>query len=214
MKLLLVRHGQTDSNLSLSLDTAMPGAPLNNTGLQQAAVLPDYLSQQGLLTTVSSLWVSPILRARQTIASLEQALGMTAAVREGLREVNAGDLEMANDEVSTRCYIDTSRSWMVGRLGCRMPGADDGRTTLRRFDDVVEEIAAHTQSTAGEAGTALLLAHGTVLRLWTALQAAKLAGVDPAWIAERPMQNTAVSVVSGQPGKWRLESWNNGEFTA
>ena len=36
MKLVLMRHGQTNANISGALDTAEPGAPLNPEGLRQA----------------------------------------------------------------------------------------------------------------------------------------------------------------------------------
>ena len=36
MRLILIRHGETQSNVDRLLDTAHPGAPLTATGLQQA----------------------------------------------------------------------------------------------------------------------------------------------------------------------------------
>ena len=59
------------------------------------------------------------------------------------------------------------------------------------------------------------MAHGTVLRLWTALAAAQAAGADPAWIAEHPMSNAGISVVEGSPEDgWRLVDWNEGQWRA
>ncbi len=214
MKLLLVRHGQTSSNVSGAIDTALPGAPLNATGLSQAESLPGRLAQAGLLEAIGSLWVSPVLRARQTMEPIARATGQEVQVREGLREVEAGELEMRTDATAVRCYTDTTRSWMVGRLGCRIPGGQDGEVTFARFNAVVQEIAACTAAVAGDDGTALLVAHGTVLRLWTALAAAAGGGADAAWIAEHPMGNTAVTVADGDPGHgWGLASWNAGEWT-
>lgn len=208
-----MRHGHTSSNTLSALDTAFPGAPLDETGQAQAQALVSTLGEQGLLETISSLWVSPLLRARQSIAPLEQALGQQAQVREGLREVRAGDLEMAQDPAAIGCWTDTTRSWMVGRTRCRLPGSpEDGAQTLARFDAVVEEI---WQKTAAQdpGGTALLLAHGTVLRLWTAQRAAAATGATSAWIAEHPMGNTALSGVEGSPQEgWFLAGWNDGEW--
>lgn len=216
MKLLLVRHGQTSSNLAGALDTMIPGAPLNDTGLAQAGSLPRRLAATGFLEGLTSLWVSPILRARQTIAPVESATRLEAHVREGLREVLAGDIEMRTDAASVRCYMDTTRSWMVGRLGCRMPGGQDGEETFTRFDAVVHEIAELTADRSGDGadgGRALLVAHGTILRLWTALAAAVGGGADPAWVAEHPMGNGAITLVEGDPeAGWRLLSWNEGEW--
>ena len=212
MKLLLVRHGRTIANIMGALDTAFPGNPLDTVGHEQAASLPGRLAETGDLDAISSLWVSPIERARQTIAPVEEATGLTARIRSGLREVLAGDLEMNTDAESVVCYTDTTRAWMIGRLHCRLPGSpENGRTTFARFDGVVDEIARATDPD----GAALLVAHGTVLRLWTALAAADGGGVEPAWIADHPMRNAGVSVAEGDPeGGWRLVSWNEGEWRA
>ena len=195
-----------------ALDTAFPGNPLDEVGRDQAEGLPARLAASGGLEGISCLCVSPILRARQTMAPLESATGLTARVDAGLREVLAGDLEMNTDVRSMRCYTDTTRAWMVGRTGARIPGShEDGADTFERFHGAVTRIAHSTP----ESGTALLVAHGTVLRLWTALAAAPTAGADPAWIAEHPMRNAGISVVEGDPATgWRLVTWNEGEWAA
>lgn len=212
MKLILVRHGRTIGNVMRALDTAFPGNPLDETGASQADGLPERLAGAGHLEGLTTLAVSPILRARQTIAPIEAATGLNARIDSGLREVLAGDLEMHTDTRSMLCYMHTTRSWMVGRTAARIPGShEDGESTFERFNDAVERLA---QDTPAE-GTALLVAHGTVLRLWTALAAARAAGADPAWIAEHPMSNAGISVVQGDPQDgWRLVDWNEGQWRA
>ena len=104
-----------------ALDTAFPGNPLDEVGLGQADGLPDRLDKAGLLQGLGSLWVSPILRARQTIAPIEAATGLSATVDSGLREVLAADLEMNTDARSVACYVDTTRAWMAGRPPAASP---------------------------------------------------------------------------------------------
>lgn len=214
MKLILVRHGRTIANVMGALDTAFPGNDLDAVGRAQAEALPERLTT-GLLETVGSLWVSPIARARQTIAPVERVTGLEARVHSGLREVLAGDLEMRTDRESVLCYTDTTRAWMVGRLHARLPGSpENGQDTFERFDAVVRQ-AAGQEGQAGERPDALLVAHGTILRLWTALAAARGAGVDPAWIANHPMTNAGLSVVEGDPERgWVLRSWADGTWSA
>ena len=183
-----------------ALDTAFPGNPLDEVGLGQADGLPDRLDKAGLLQGLGSLWVSPILRARQTIAPIEAATGLSATVDSGLREVLAADLEMNTDARSVACYVD------------RIPGSpEDGHDTLQRFDDAVGRIYGQTAQ-AGDSA-ALLVSHGTALRLWTSLRAAAGGGVDPLWVADRPMHNTGITVVDGDPGAgWSLTSWDDGAW--
>ena len=154
-----------------ALDTAFPGNPLDEVGLGQADGLPDRLDKAGLLQGLGSLWVSPILRARQTIAPIEAATGLSATVDSGLREVLAADLEMNTDARSVACYVDTTRAWMAGRPACRIPGSpEDGHDTLQRFDEAIDRICEQA-ARAGDSA-ALLVSHGTALRLWTSLRAA------------------------------------------
>ncbi len=144
MKLILVRHGRTIANVMGALDTAFPGNPLDEVGLAQAASLPGRLREAGHLEDISSLWVSPILRARQTIAPVERATGLQAQICSGLREVLAGDLEMNTDAASIACYTDTTRAWMIGRLHARLPGSpeDGAGTVLRVWTALVAATAA------------------------------------------------------------------------
>ena len=215
MKLLLVRHGRTIANIMGALDTAFPGNSLDATGLTQAASLPNRLDTDQL-AEISSLWTSPIARARQTIAPLEGATGLTADIDSGLREVLAGDLEMCTDARSVACYTDTTRAWMIGRTAARLTGRPaDGADTCARFAAAGARSARAPAADVGADGTALLVAHGTVLRLWTALAAAPGGGADPAWIADHPMRNTGISVVEGDPEcGWSLVDWNEGEWSA
>lgn len=222
MKLILVRHGRTIANVMSALDTAFPGQPLDEIGREQAATIPGRLEDAGLLEGISSLWVSPILRARQTMEPVEQATGLRATILPGLREVLAGDLEMATDERSVACYVDSTRAWMAGRLAARIPGSlEDGHDSLGRFDAAVRAIAEHAADEAPEGasgtggGAALLVSHGTVLRLWASLRAAADGGVDPLWVAEHPLRNTGIAVVEGDPDSgWRLLDWNDGAWRA
>lgn len=206
MQLILIRHGQTEANLLRALDTAIPGAPLTETGQAQAQSLPQRVTP--LLRGQVSLWVSPILRTRQTIAPLEKALGLQANIRHGLREVIAGELEMRNDNDSVGCYIDTTRAWMTGRMRSRMPAGQSGVETFQRFEAVVREAAASTP----QDGTIIITAHGTILRLFGCVGTH---GADPNWLCNQPIANTGICIAQGNLLQgWDLKVWNNGQWVA
>lgn len=206
MQLILIRHGQTEANLLRALDTAIPGAPLTETGQAQAQSLPQRVTP--LLRGQVSLWVSPILRTRQTIAPLEKALGLQANIRHGLREVIAGELEMRNDDDSVGCYIDTTRAWMTGRMRSRMPAGQSGVETFQRFEAVVREAAASTP----QDGTIIITAHGTILRLFGCVGTH---GADPSWLCNQPIANTGICIAQGNLLQgWDLKVWNNGQWVA
>jgi probable phosphoglycerate mutase len=90
VRLFLVRHAQTTSNVGRALDTAYPGAALTGLGLDQAARLAAALAGQPL----DAVAASPLLRAQQTAAAVASPRGITVATLDGLREIAAGELEM------------------------------------------------------------------------------------------------------------------------
>jgi broad specificity phosphatase PhoE len=195
MRLLLIRHGQTSSNVGHHLDTAEPGPGLTELGHQQAAALPETLRAEG----IEVVYASSLVRTQQTAAPLAASLGLDVQVRRGLREVYAGALEMANDPRSVQTYLSTAIGWADGALHRRMPGADeDGAEVLGRFDEVVEEVAV-----AG-AGVAALVSHGAIIRAWTA---ARAGNVTPDFAARNVVSNTGVVILTGMPGRWQVEYW-------
>lgn len=82
MELLLIRHARP-----IRIDDAGgPADPeLTDLGHRQAKAMADWLSAEPF----DALYVSPMMRARQTSAPLEAALGLTAEVVDGVQEYDA-----------------------------------------------------------------------------------------------------------------------------
>ena len=196
MRLILVRHGQSPSNVRHLLDTAVPGPGLTELGVAQAAALPAALAG----VEVDAIYASSLARAQLTAAPLARSLGLAVQVRDGLREVGAGDLEMRGDPDSIDRYLAIVFAWPAGDLGLRMPGGEDGTEVLERFDRVVAEIDA------GGNGSAVLVSHGAAIRVWCA---ARAGNVDARFVATHELANTAVVVLQGDPVTgWHVTSWS------
>jgi broad specificity phosphatase PhoE len=195
MRLILIRHGQTTSNVGGHLDTSVPGAHLTALGREQAAALPPALAGE----TISALYASNQRRAQQTAGPLSEAFGLPIEVREGVREISAGHLEMRNDRHAVELYLTTVLGWAAGRLDQRMPGGEDGNEAFARFDGVIDELAV------SGADTVAVVSHGAMIRAWVARNTAN---IDVEWVASRPLTNTGVAVLTGSPGAgWVAESW-------
>ena len=203
MRLLLIRHGQTPSNVLGLLDTAVPGPGLTELGYQQAAALPETLAG----CRIDAIYASNQPRAQLTAAPLATARGLPVGVKDGLREVDAGDLEMRGDRASTRTYQWTVRQWMCGELEVTMPGGPSGAEVLARFDAEVSDIVAALRRDAGEDGCAVLVAHGAVLRLWATVRASELTAVEDAVGRGHGLHNTAMIVLESTAGGWEVISW-------
>ncbi|MFD7433820.1 histidine phosphatase family protein [Streptomyces sp. NPDC059861] len=196
MRLLLVRHGQTPSNVAYLLDTAVPGPGLTELGERQAAALPAALADEA----VEAVYASTLVRTQLTAAPLAAARGLDVLVRDGIREVFAGDLEMLpGGSRRGEEYMRTVFAWADGDTGLRMPGGESGAETLARFDAVVAEAAADG------AGTVAMVSHGAVIRMWTA---ARAGNVDVPFAAARPLDNTGVVILEGSPSDgWKALTW-------
>ena len=116
MRLLLIRHGQTPSNVLGLLDTGVPGPGLTDLGIEQAAALPAALAEY----RIDAIYASNQPRAQLTAAAARRcAWACRSRCGTDLREIDAGDLEMLGDDDSTRTYQLTIRHWISG--GCEAP---------------------------------------------------------------------------------------------
>jgi len=198
MRLILVRHGETPSNVVSRLDTAVPGPGLTDLGRRQAAALPDALAEED----IEAVYASTLVRTQLTAAPLAAARGLDVIVRDGIREVSAGDLEgEAGDSERGRLYLRTVLAWAAGDLALRMPGpgGESGAEALARYDAVVAEAAA------GGAETVAMVSHGAAIRLWTAVRAHNL---DADFAAAHPLRNTGVVILDGSPADgFKALSW-------
>ncbi|MHB1063106.1 MAG: histidine phosphatase family protein [Georgenia sp.] len=195
MRLILVRHGQTPSNVGGLLDTGAPGPGLTELGREQAAAAVHTLRGE----RVEAIFASVLVRTQETAAPLAGALGQGIEVREGIREIAAGDLEMRGDRTSVERYLRTILGWTEGDLHARLPGGETGAEVFDRFDAVVEEIAGL------DVGTAVAFSHGAAIRAWTAVRAAN---VSTAHIAANPIGNTGAVVLEGHPRTgWHAVAW-------
>lgn len=196
MRLLLIRHGQTPANVRGELATARPGPGLTALGDEQAAAIPGALAAE----RIAAIYVSPLTRTSATAAPLARVLGLEPVVREGLEEIEAGDLEDRNDLPSVMRYVKPAFGWAAGELDERIPGSIDGHEFFARFDAAIARIAAdHPDDTVA------VVSHGAAIRVWTASRAANLTA-DSHHI--RHLDNTGVVVLNGSPADgWTVETW-------
>jgi probable phosphoglycerate mutase len=197
MRLLLIRHGQTPSNVIGALDTDPPGPGLTDLGREQAAAVPNALRNE----TIDAVFASILIRTQLTSRPLTEALGMPpATVLPGIHEISAGDLEDRTDLPAVRRYMETAWEWGTGDLDARMPGGDDGHAFFARYDADIRTIA-----TTHAEGTAVAFSHGAAIRVWCAARADNL----PAnYAAFSSLDNTGVVILDGDPDAgWTVESW-------
>lgn len=195
--LLLIRHGQTTSNVMGALDTAVPGADLTHLGQRQAQDLVHRLEGVSVDRIATSLQV----RTQQTAAPLVTARGIQPLHHAGFGEISAGKLEMMATHEAADLYIHAAYSWARGDLDVQIPGGEAGTDVLARF----EEALCATLAGLDENATVAVVAHGAILRLWVTSQTD---GITPEQVHDRPLRNTTVLRIEGRPGSWHFMSWD------
>jgi len=195
MRLLLIRHGQTPSNVTGVLDAVVPGPGLTELGQRQADALPAALADRG----IERLFASTMVRTQITAAPLATALGIEPVVLPGLREIEAGDLQGKRDQVSVQMYISTVHAWSAGDRSARMPGAESGDEFFARYDDAVRQILATG------VGVAAAFSHGAAIRTWASAVAQN---TPDGFGTQRHLENTGIVEVEGSfDDGWRLVDW-------
>ena len=193
MRLLLIRHGRTASNVTRLLDTAPPGAPLDDVGLSQARALADTLADE----PIEAVYASDLIRSQQTAEPLALRHGLEVIVRAGVREIQAGEDEMSADWLR---YLTTIISWQ-SNIDTRIPGGETGREVLARFDAVLGEARAKGHRTIA------VVSHGAMIRTWAATRATNLT-VD--FLRTTSLENTlVVDLADAADGSWQVTRWGD-----
>lgn len=99
MKLLIIRHGESEADV-LNVHEGRADFALTQRGHRQAAAMAAWVAQNH---RPDFIYVSPLLRARQTADHLSAAAGISAKTLEDLQEFNNGLLAgMAREEAARR----------------------------------------------------------------------------------------------------------------
>ncbi|MDO4259406.1 MAG: histidine phosphatase family protein [Actinomycetaceae bacterium] len=161
--LVLIRHGQTASNISGALDTGCPGVPLTALGKQQAQALAGrWLDDIGPAPHI--VGISPLRRTRMTAAPLIERFSPRVDVKRGVREIRAGDLEMGTSLSDGFVYHRTVERWCAGEKDLPMPGAENGYDVLARALPDIFDLLYQAQDASGNEGIAALVVHGAFIR--------------------------------------------------
>ena len=153
-----MRHG-----LPVRIDDADgPADPeLSEEGHRQAERAAEWLTAEG----VDAVYVSPLRRARETAAPLEQALGVEAVV----------DAELAEFDRDSHFYIPIEELKASGdpRYEQMMRGEFDGEVDPHTFREVVR-VAVERIVEANPGKRVAIICHGGVINAW----ASAVAGIE------------------------------------
>lgn len=83
---ILIRHGESESNIKGLMSEDVEGYPLTETGIRQV----EHAASELKKINVDRIISSPVLRARQTAGIIASALNLKVELDEGIRESGHG----------------------------------------------------------------------------------------------------------------------------
>ncbi len=154
MRLILVRHGETDTNKArLALGRA--DVELNEHGRWQAQRLAFSLNDE----PIGAIYSSPLRRALATAEPIASSHGLEVQVDEGLIEMDIGEMEGLTFQQVGERYPHFLQAWLGGQAAYEpMPGGERLLDVQERAWQALERIRQRQ-----EQGTMAAVTHNIVI---------------------------------------------------
>ncbi|MDE3095706.1 MAG: histidine phosphatase family protein [Chloroflexota bacterium] len=153
MRLVLVRHGETEHNRG-QLTLGRADVPLNARGRRQA----DAVAASFAAAPVA-IYTSPLGRAADTAGRIGAATGVAVTVEPALIEMDVGEMEHLTGAQLRERYPDFLRAWLSPACaGARMPGGE----TLAEVQDRAWAAVARMRA-AHPDGAVVAVSHNFVI---------------------------------------------------
>lgn len=139
MRLILVRHGETDHNLN-RITLGRADVPLNERGLGQVRALASSFKQPP-----AAIYTSPLARCLAVADAIAGATGAPITVEPDLIEMDVGEMEHLSGAELRERFPDFLRVWMsdgVADSDARMPGGETLAEVQARAWTAMERFGA------------------------------------------------------------------------
>ena len=194
MRLILARHGET----SLNRQGRYQGhsqTGLNAHGRRQAGNLAHALRS----FPVSALYSSPLPRALQTAEVVGDALSLSVIPKDGLMEVDVGDLDGLTSHDLRRDYPEIFDQWRKDPSLVKMPGGETLQQVQDRMKQAIDDILHENPN-----GHAVAVSHGLAIEVAVLY----VLGLPLSQLARFRVDLGSLTVLEHYDGRWRLVSFN------
>lgn len=195
ISLVFVRHAETKSNAEKRYMGHLD-SPLSERGIAQVAAVAARLGKD----SVSAVCTSDLGRAVTTAEAIAETCGVHLVPDARLRERHAGVFQGLRISEARARFPDYFVENSQPTPSAAIPEGESARQVQARLVPFLEEVC---QRHPGQ--SVVIVTHGGVIRtvLWHLLKSsyatARWARVD----------NTSLSIFSGEHGRWVLEAWND-----
>lgn len=188
MKLLLIRHGETDWNIEKRIQGSTDTS-LNENGYAQAITLANTLSLRP--TPILALYSSPLARAAQTAQVIADKLSLPCQKVNDLREIGFGLWEgLRWDEVKTE-FPEEFAAWYKNRRDTRPP---EGESYLDLLNRLVPALKGLIPSDKGESDLLVVTHSACIMSFLSLLHHTPLHEMAKRY----PLTNTAIVEIEAE----------------
>ncbi len=152
---LLVRHGQTRSNVTGHY-MGWSEEDLDAVGYSQAHELASRLA--GL--SIASIYTSPLKRASTTASIIAEPYGLKAKVLDGLIEIKLGDWQGLHETEIAQRWPELWRQFRIDPSGFAMPHGESFAQVAERAVQAFETVVV-----ADQGHLALIVTHDIVVKI-------------------------------------------------
>jgi alpha-ribazole phosphatase len=196
MRLILIRHGETDWNASLRY-MGQAAVPLNDAGRSQARAVSERLRRY----SAAALYTSDLSRAAETAAIIGEQIGLAPRLMPELREIDVGQWEGYTPEELYRRFPDHMKEYERDPARTVRLGGESYAQLQERALVALNAI----QRAHASGDTLLAVSHGGTIRALLC----HVIGLDLAHFGRLWLDNGSLTELRLGSSGWRLTRLND-----
>ena len=157
MKLILVRHGETEW-VRQSRYQGATDISLNRTGILQARAVGKIVKEE----KPSVIFSSELLRARQTAQEIAKQCRKELKIDHRLNELSFGKWEGFYHAVIAKKFPKAARDWYSAKWTSLPPGGESLKSLGKRINSFLSDLSKHYRKNE----TYVVVAHGGTIRMF------------------------------------------------
>ena len=196
-EIILARHGETEWNVE-EIFRGRIDIELNETGIKQAELLAEYLSE----VKIEAIYSSPLKRALRTAAVIASHHKLEVEIARGLIDFNYGKWQgLPHQEVKDK-YNELYTEWTSRPDKVKIPAGESLNDVRKRAIGVVDEVTAKYE------GTVVLISHRVVNKVLICA----LLGLDNSHFWNIRLDTCGITTFTYENGRFILTEHNNTSF--
>jgi len=196
-QVILVRHGETDWNVE-QVFRGRIDIELNETGIKQAELLAEYLSD----LKIEAIYSSPLKRALNTAEIIAGYHQLSVEIASGLTDFNFGEWQgLAHQEVKDK-YRSLYAEWTENPHRVKIPSGESLNDVRNRARGVVDAVISKYE------GTVALVSHRVVNKVLICA----LLGLDNSHFWDIKQDMCGITTFTYENGRFILTEHNNTSY--